>query len=53
MAPISGRIRALKQTDVRRYKLIKHTVNATLLVVVMAGAYGLFQLAEFAADALI
>ena len=53
LAPISGRIRALKQTDVRRYKLIKHTVNATLLVVVMAGVYGLFQLAEFAADALI
>ena len=31
LAPISGRIRALKQTDVRRYKLIKHSVNAALL----------------------
>jgi beta-hydroxylase len=53
LAPITARTKALKQTDIRRYKLIKHTVNATLLMMVAAGVYGLFQLAEAAADALI
>jgi beta-hydroxylase len=53
LAPISARSKALKQTDIRRYKLIKHTVNAALLLVVTAGVYGLFVLAEAATDALI
>lgn len=52
-APIRARSLALKQTNRARYKLIKHTVNAALLIILTAGAYGLFRLVEAAGDALI
>lgn len=53
LAPIQARMRSLKQTNVRRYKLLKHMINATLLILVLAVVYGLFRLAETALRALI
>ena len=46
IAPIQTRTRELKRTNVARYKLLKHTINAILLILVLALLYGLFQLVE-------
>jgi len=53
LAPIQARTRALKQTNLARYKLLKHTINATLLVVVLAALYGLFRVVETVVRALV
>ena len=53
IAPIQARTRELKQTNLARYKLLKHTVNAILLILVLALLYGTFELAEAVLRALV
>ena len=53
IAPIQTRTRELKRTNVGRYKLLKHTINAILLILVLAMVYGVFQLVESVVRALV
>lgn len=52
IAPLSAKTRALKETHRARYKALKHTINATLVSMMMAGVYGLFRAAEAVVEAI-
>ena len=44
LAPINRKLKALKQTNLIRYKVIKHTINLTLMLLAIALLAGLLQL---------
>jgi len=53
LAPISARTRALKQTNLARYKLLKHSINAALASLLMGMAYAAAKTAEMFVRAVI
>ena len=44
LAPVNKKMKALKQTHIKLYKLIKHTINFTLILLGFAVLAGLLQL---------
>ncbi len=44
LAPVNRKLKALKQTNIKLYKLIKYTINLTLILLAFALLAGLFQL---------
>ena len=44
LAPVNQKMKALKQTNIKIYKLIKHTINLTLILLGFAALAGLLQL---------